>query len=83
MSTKLTLYIEEQVIEQAKSYAESTGRSLSNIVEAYLKALAAPKVEKIEDIDPLVRSLWGSVKLPDDKTYKELLQDALIEKYLK
>lgn len=69
MPTKLTLHIDKQVIEQAKSYAESTGKSLSNIVEAYLKALAAPKVEKIEDIDPLVRSLWGSVKLPDDKAF--------------
>jgi len=40
MSAKLTLSIEEEVIEIAKQYAKKQGRSLSNIVEEYLKSIA-------------------------------------------
>ncbi|NUQ24725.1 MAG: hypothetical protein HUU34_12300 [Saprospiraceae bacterium] len=84
MSNKLTLHIESHIIEEAKAYAKLTGRSLSDIVEEYLKSLSIAKSAKVEeDIDPLVKSLWGSVKLPkEEKSYKELLQDALIEKYI-
>lgn len=84
MANKLTLHIESHIIAQAKDYAKLRGKSLSDIVEEYLKSLSTAKSAKVEeDIDPLVKSLWGSVKLPkEEKTYKELLQDALVEKYL-
>jgi len=36
MNTKLTLTIEESIIEKAKSYARKNGRSLSDIIENYL-----------------------------------------------
>lgn len=88
MSTKLTLTVEKQVIERAKRYAKQTGRSLSNIVEEYLKALvAADEMQESADdefeISPLVASLWGSVKAPGDLDYKDLLEDELAKKYLK
>ena len=61
-----------------------TNASLSSIVEAYLKSLSKSQVKKPEnELSKLVRELKGSVKLPDDsKSYKELLQDALVKKYL-
>lgn len=85
MSSKLTLSIEKNVIEQAKEYAAAQGRSLSNIVEEYLKSVSEQKATKTQKkFHPLVEELAGSVKLPDsDKGYKELLTDALLEKYLK
>ncbi len=46
MNTKLTLTIEQSVIETAKKYAREQGRSLSDIVENYFKALASNKLEK-------------------------------------
>ena len=53
MSTKLTLTVEKSVIEKAKSYANKTGRSLSEIIENYLETLVTndhigiiPKAEK-------------------------------------
>lgn len=84
MSNKLTLHIDSQIIRQAKLYAKSTGRSLSGIVEEYLKSLSEVKPNKIEeDTDLLVKSLWGSVKPPkEEKKHKELLQNALVEKYI-
>ena len=33
MTTKLTLTIEQHIIEKAKVYAKSKGRSLSDIIE--------------------------------------------------
>ena len=37
MSTKLTLTIQGEIIERAKNYAKEQNRSLSDIIENYLK----------------------------------------------
>jgi len=39
MNNKLTLSINQIVIEEAKRYAKSSGKSLSSIVEEYLKSI--------------------------------------------
>jgi predicted HicB family RNase H-like nuclease len=39
MGTKLTLTVEKEVIERAKSYAKSNGRSLSELVENFLESI--------------------------------------------
>lgn len=39
MNTKLTLTIEQEIIKKAKVYAEEKNRSLSDIIENYLKIL--------------------------------------------
>ncbi len=85
MNTKLTLSINQTVIDEAKEYAKSNGKSLSNIVEEYLKSLSNPhKSNKSKSTRTLVKELKGSVKMPKEFTsYKSLLQDALLEKYLK
>ncbi|MCP4553675.1 MAG: hypothetical protein GY834_16910 [Bacteroidetes bacterium] len=81
MNTKLTLTIEQRIIEKAKSYAKQKGRSLSDIIENYLKAIT--KEEKIEEeISPLVRSLRGSFKVSESFDYKEELSKGLSEKYM-
>ena len=84
MSSKLTLSINQLVIEEAKRYAKSSGKSLSSIVEEYLKSLARTEnLNKKKAMLKLLRELKGSVKLPKDfNSYKEILQDALVEKYL-
>lgn len=40
MTSKLTLSIKKEVIDSAKNYAQETSRSLSELVENYLKVLA-------------------------------------------
>ena len=83
--SKLTLSINQTVIDEAKEYAKSSGKSLSSIVEEYLESLTTierPKKKKASV--ELVKELKGSVKPPKEFTsYKEILQDALVEKYLK
>lgn len=85
MSSKLTLSINESTIEQAKAYAKASGKSLSNIVEEYLKSLTRKgTVDKKKASLQIVKELKGSVNLADrDISYKELLQEALLEKKLK
>lgn len=84
MQTKLTLTVDDAVIQTAKEYAKSHKRSLSNIVEEYLKSLANSTADskKSKHYD-IVAELKGSVKDPDpSKSYKELLEEALMEKHL-
>ncbi len=82
MNTKLTLTIEQTIIEKAKKYAHGKGRSLSNIVENYLKAIT--KEDNIESIDltPIVKSLKSTFKAPENIDYKKELSKRLTEKYL-
>ena len=63
MNTKLTLSVEKQIIEKAKSYARRTGRSLSELVSAYFESLTDNEKGPTK-ISPKLKKLVGSVKLP-------------------
>ncbi len=64
MAAKLTLSVEKRVIERAKRYAKTTGRSLSELIESYLAELTSEEPEG--KISPKLKSLVGAVKLPKD-----------------
>jgi hypothetical protein len=82
MDAKLTLSIDKDVARRAKIYARSNGRSLSDVVENYLKLLT--KNSSVEDYEftPRVKSLLGCISLPDDFDYKKEIADYLTKKYL-
>lgn len=83
MNTKLTLTIERDIIERAKNYAKDKNRSLSDIIENYLKILTdKEKQDKNQKLNPVVESLKGSFKMPKDMDYKKELRNRLEEKYL-
>jgi hypothetical protein len=69
MSSKLTLTIEGAIIKKAKLYASKEERSLSDLIENYLKALTTEELK-------------GSFKLPAHFDYKKEVTDRLSEKYL-
>jgi hypothetical protein len=79
MSTKLTLSIDENVIEKAKSYAKNNSVILSKLIENYLLSLTKQKSEKIK-VSPLVESLTGVISLESDD-YKKEYVDYLAKKY--
>ncbi|MDP3441684.1 MAG: DUF6364 family protein [Ignavibacteria bacterium] len=82
METKLTLRLNNSVIERAKLYARSNRISLSKMIESYLDSLT--KEKKDEDktaITPLVESLSGVINLPSDFDYKKEYSEYIIEKY--
>lgn len=82
MNTKLTLTIERSVIEKAKKYARKRERSLSDLIENYLKALTNEPATNEDTLTPAVKSLKGSFKLPENFDYKKALTHRLSEKYL-
>jgi hypothetical protein len=81
MNTKLTLTIEKSVIEKAKKYASEKGRSLSDIIENYLKVITKEEEKKDIKLTPLVKSLKGSFKAPKNFDYKSELSKNLAKKY--
>ncbi|MGD2034479.1 MAG: DUF6364 family protein [Bacteroidales bacterium] len=82
MNTKLTLTIEQTIIEKAKKYAKGKGRSLSDIIENYLKVITKEENKADIEITPLTKSLRGSFKAPKDFDYKKELSKGLSQKYL-
>ena len=83
MSTKLTLTIEQEVIQRAKEYAKEKNRSLSDIVENYLKILTnQDKTKELKKLNPVVKSLKGSFKMPKNMDYKKEMRKRVEEKYL-
>lgn len=84
MDAKLTLKLDKYVIDKAKEYATSHHRSLSRMIESYLKSLIEKdKLPSDEDfeISPFVKSMRTGVKLPADYDYKKTYGDYLAEKY--
>lgn len=81
MNTKLTLSIEQEVILNAKAFAKSNGKSLSQIVENYLSVLVKESNQVVSEPSVLY-SLKGAFKDAEIGDYKEELAKALAKKYL-
>ena len=84
MDTKLTLKLDKFVIDKAKDYAYTHKRSLSRIIESYLRSLIShndPKENKDIQISPFVKSMATGVKIPSDFDYKKEYGEYLAQKY--
>jgi hypothetical protein len=82
MDAKLTLNIDKDVASRAKVYARKEGRSLSDLVENYLKLLTKNSTIEDSEYTPLVKSLLGCISLPEDFDYKKEISEYLVKKYL-
>ena len=80
MDAKLTLKLDDNVIEKAKEYAKSKNTSLSALIENYLQKITSEKKGK-RKITPLVKSLSGIIDLPADHDHKKDYTDYLMRKY--
>ncbi len=78
MNTKLTIKLDNEVIEKAKDYVKKEKTSLSKMIENYLLSVVGKKSHL--EITPLVKSLSGVIKPPADD-YKKDYTDYLAEKY--
>ena len=81
MTTKLTLTVQEDTIKKAKEYAKQTGRSISSLVENYLKSLSSTSPVETK-YSPQLKKLIGCAKLPQDFDYKKEMTESLVKKYL-
>ncbi len=83
MSSKITLTIQHEVIQKAKAYAKQKNRSLSDIIENYLRSITSnTPADEMPKLTPIVRSIKGSFKAPADFDEKEELVNALQKKHI-
>ena len=81
MDTKLTLKLDNSVIQQAKLIAKKKNTSLSKLIESYLGLLIDPVEE--QHVTPLVKSLSGVITIPKNNDYKKDYKKHLLNKYVK
>lgn len=82
MNKKLTLSLDETIIEKAKQFASEQNESLSGIVEGYLLAITSAEKQETIEITPTVKELLGSVAVSDDFDYGKEKNEYLKKKHL-
>ena len=80
MYTKLTLRLDDDLIRRAKTTAQKSGKSLSQLVSDFFTVLGSREGEELDDLSPNVRALLGVLRNSkmDEDDYKRHLE----EKYL-
>ncbi len=80
MNSKLTLRMDDNLIESAKEHSAKTGKSVSRIVADLFEMIKNEKSKNEIMLTPAVRSLKGALKggSGDEKEYHRYLE----EKYL-
>jgi hypothetical protein len=71
---KLTLSVNERVVERAKRYAKAQGTSVSGLVERMLDLAAAPREQRGETPRVLAK-LRGSLKRGSVSEYRKYLEE--------
>ena len=83
METTLTINIDQNVVDSAEIYAKYTQKSISQLVEEYLVSISSKKTNDTDiSLGPITRQLAGIIEIEDDTSRRELLEEALLEKYL-
>jgi hypothetical protein len=81
--TKLTLSMDEEVIASAKRIARRHKQSVSSMLSNMVKAMAAQEAQQETDVPPdsVTARLTGIVEAPPNKSDRELIAEALMERY--
>jgi hypothetical protein len=77
--TRVTLDIDEDLLVRVKERAAAENTTVEEMVQRFLKVVAQPF--RREDLPPITRSALGLFKGLPDRPYKELLEEALLERY--
>jgi hypothetical protein len=80
MNAKLTLSLDRDIIEQAKGFARSRHKSLSKLIEGYLRQVAHSD-EASKQMTPLVAKLSGVIDARKLGDHKSDYTDYLADKY--
>ncbi len=83
MDNKLTLKLDNHVIERAKTYARKRNTSLSKLIESYLELLTTQSNSSGDDITPLVKSLSDGSDLDKKIDYRKEYKEHILKKYSK
>ncbi len=78
MNTKLTLSLDKGVIDKARRFAKSNGRTLSNLVESQLKVLT--KEVDDDEIHPEIKRLMGKIVVGTNFNHKTEIKKIMAKK---
>lgn len=78
MNTKMTIEVDRSLFEQLRQYAQSKGRTISEVVEGQLKKILSAEAKEMSM--PVSSKLRGIVSLPKDFDYKQELQNRPLER---
>lgn len=81
MITKLTLTIDDSIISRAKQYAKKSGRSLSDIIEAYLDGLTKKENKLTEGMNDDLKKLFGVAQISSSLDHKKEIRKILSAKH--
>jgi hypothetical protein len=81
METKLTLKLDQNVINAAKIYAQKNKKSLSRLVEDYFKLISAQTNNPKYPLNPIVKELSGIISEKSIKKSENSYIDYLEKKY--
>ncbi len=80
-TVKLTLSADEKIVRKARQLARKNKTSISAMFSRLVLAMSKREEMKPEELGPLTRQAIGMVKLPRGKSDREILEEALMEKY--
>jgi len=82
VNKKLTLSLDNSVIEKAKDYAQNKKKSLSQMVENYYRFITSETQNEENKIAPIIEELTGSIKISNNFVYEDVKINYLKNKYL-
>lgn len=76
MQTKLTIRLDQKLINRAKVHARQTGKSISRLVADYFAVLDTPTPNEVGDLPPITRELYGALAdaRVDESDYHDYLE---------
>jgi len=81
MNNKLTLSIEDALIEKAKHYAQTNKTNVSKLVSTFFASLNKNEKHQHAKISPEVKALSGIIDTKETRNLKKIKQTRLEKKY--
>ncbi len=77
MNKKLTLRLDDRLIDRAKRYSDRSGKSISQLVSDYFALIEAEETISGTELTPRVRAMIGSLKGASitEEDYRQHLED--------
>jgi len=83
MGSKLTLHINNEIIEKIRIYALKTGRSISDITEELYKKILAEREEKEKGIKTKISKKYKGIIEKENIDMEKIRLSFLREKHIK
>lgn len=80
MAKTLTITLEDERMARAEALAAARGMTVDEWASRLLRIVTDPP-PKLSELPPITRSALGMLKDVPDRPYKQLVEEAILEKY--